>query len=207
MKDTYRIFVEGVADKRFIEQLLESIFNEHIPSGNVIKTDGYTNLTSTKKEQTFINEMQRTTADGGINLIVFDADSDCEKRKNEILDWKRRSKVDFELFLFPDNTHCGELEDLLQKIINPDNQPVMECWDKYEDSLRSVSLPWRKETPLTIPAKKTRIYAYLEALLGSSRTEKEKIKETNRDYKDKNHWNLKANALSALTTFLTENLS
>lgn len=207
MKDTYRIFVEGVADKRFIEQLLESIFNEHIPSGNVIKTDGYTNLTSTKKEQTFINEMQRTTADGGINLIVFDADSDCEKRKNDILDWKRRSKVDFELFLFPDNAHCGELEDLLQKIINPDNQPVMECWDKYEDSLRSVSLPWRKETPLTIPAKKTRIYAYLEALLGSSRTEKEKIKETNRDYKDKNHWNLKADALSALTTFLTENLS
>lgn len=206
MKDTYKIFVEGIADKRFIEQLLESIFNEHVSPGNLIKTDGYTNLTSTKKEQTFINEMQRNTADGGINLVIFDADSNCEMRKNELLDWKRRSKVDFELFLFPNNACCGELEDLLLESINPDNLPIMECWDKYEDSLKNVSLPWRK-TPLTIPAKKTRIYAYLETLLGSSRTEKEKIKEANRDYKDKNHWNLKANALSALITFLTKNLS
>lgn len=36
MKDLYRIFVEGDADKRFIAQLLESIFNENIPSGNII---------------------------------------------------------------------------------------------------------------------------------------------------------------------------
>ena len=207
MKDTYRIFVEGIADKRFIEQLLESVFSQNIPSDNIIKTDGYTNLTATNKEQTFINEMLRTTDDGGINLVIFDADSDCERRRTELLDWKRRSKVDFELFLLPDNANSGELEDLLMQTINPVNQPVMECWNKYEDSLKNVSLPWRGEMPLTLPAKKTRIYAYLEALLGASNSEKEKIKEKNRDYKNKDHWDLQAQALSGLTAFLKEHLS
>ena len=190
MKDLYRIFVEGDADKRFIAQLLESIFNENIPSGNIIPTHGYTNLIAVDKERTFINEMQRTTADGGINLVVFDADSNCETRRRELSDWERRSEVNFELFLFPDNSNSGELEDLLRQIINPVNQPVMECWDKYEDSLKAINLPWKDGIPLTIPAKKTRIYAYLEALLGSSRSEKEKIKEAKRDYLNKNHWDL-----------------
>ena len=114
MKDTYRILVEGIADKRFIEQLLESVFSQNIPSDNIIKTDGYTNLTATNKEQTFINEMLRTTDDGGINFVIFDADSNCERRRTELLDWKRRSNVDFELFLLPDNANSGELEDLLK---------------------------------------------------------------------------------------------
>lgn len=207
MKDLYRIFVEGDADKRFIAQLLESIFNENIPSGNIIPTHGYTNLIAVDKERTFINEMQRTTADGGINLVVFDADSNCETRRRELSDWERRSEVNFELFLFPDNSNSGELEDLLRQIINPVNQPVMECWDKYEDSLKAINLPWKNGIPLTIPAKKTRIYAYLEALLGSSRSEKEKIKEAKRDYLNKNHWNLNAQALHNLIDFLESNLS
>ena len=207
MKDLYRIFVEGNADKRFIAQLLESIFNENIPSGNIIPTHGYTNLIAVDKERTFINEMQRTTADGGINLVVFDADSNCETRRRELSDWERRSKVNFELFLFPDNSNSGELEDLLRQIINPVNQPVMECWDKYEDSLKAINLPWKDGIPLTIPAKKTRIYAYLEALLGSSRSEKEKIKEAKRDYLNKNHWDLNAQALHNLIDFLESNLS
>ena len=59
----------------------------------------------------------------------------------------------------------------------------------------------------TLPAKKTRIYAYLEALLGASNSEKEKIKEKNRDYKNKDHWDLQAQALSGLTAFLKEHLS
>ena len=141
------------------------------------------------------------------NLVVFDADSNCETRRRKLSDWERRSKVNFELFLFPNNSNSGELEDLLRQIINPVNQPVMECWDKYEDSLKAINLPWKNGIPLTIPAKKTRIYAYLEALLGSSRSEKEKIKEAKRDYLNKNHWDLNAQALHNLIDFLESNLS
>lgn len=41
-----------------------------------------------------------------------------------------------------------------------------------------------------VPARKTKIYAYLEALVGESKKQKAKIKEENRDYRNKDHWNL-----------------
>lgn len=66
---------------------------------------------------------------------------------------------------------------------------VMDCWGDYETALKEIKLPWRKGEPLTIPAKKTKIYAYLEVLLGVSKSQKSKIKEPNRDYTDKRHWN------------------
>ena len=205
MKD-YRIFVEGVADKRFIEQLIQHLFGIPVMGDCVIPTEGYTNLIAKSKTTVYVNQMRRTTDDGGVNLVVFDADDDCEKRRNEIMDWKHEHKLDFELFLFPDNHSSGEFEDLLESIINPENQPVMDCWEKYEESLKNVNIPWREGVPLTIPAKKTKIYAYLEVLLGSSKSEKKKIKESNRDYCNINHWNLNATALTDLIVFFKEHL-
>lgn len=40
----------------------------------------------------------------------------------------------------------------------------MDCWSDYEKSLAEIKLPWKQGEPLTIPAKKTKIYAYLEVL-------------------------------------------
>ncbi|RRB06541.1 hypothetical protein [Larkinella rosea] len=42
----------------------------------------------------------------------------------------------------------------------------------------------------TTPARKTKIYAYLEALLGETDSEKEKIKERKRNYRETKHWNI-----------------
>ena len=206
MKEVYSIFVEGVADKRFIEQLLEHVF--HVPAlpECVFKTDGCTKLMSPTTEKTYLNQMKRTSADGGVNLVIFDADDNFNQRRSELLAWKERNHVDFELFLFPDNANIGELEDLLGQIINMENQPVMNCWDNYEQALEKIDLPWRNGKPLTLPAKKTRIYAYLEALVGESKSEKEKIKEKNRDYLNRNHWDLNSEALANLTSFLQKHL-
>lgn len=203
MKDC-KIFVEGVADERFIEQLISHIFGMSV--GEIINTGGYTNLMAQDKENTYTNQMKRTSDDGGVNLVIFDADKNCEVRREEILAWKQRKGVEFELFLFPDNEGQGALEDLLEEIINPQNQEVMDCWRLYEDAIKEVRLPWRKGEPLTIPAKKTKIYAYLEVLLGASKSEKEKIKEREREYINTNHWDLNAVALTNLTTFLKDNL-
>jgi hypothetical protein len=59
---------------------------------------------------------------------------------------------------------------------------------------------------LTIPAKKTKIYGYLETLLGTSKSEKEKIKEKERNYKEQSHWNLDSEYLDPLKEFLIENI-
>lgn len=64
------------------------------------------------------------------------------------------------------------------------------------------------QTPLTltIPAKKTKIYAYLETLLGDSKSLNELIKEANRKYDNSEHWNLDAEYLVGLKKFLEKNI-
>ena len=141
MKELFKIFVEGDADKRFISQLLEFLFKTSIDQGNIIKTSGWNCLVSPKTEEVYVNQMNRTSADSGVNLVIFDADADFEDRKKKLILWKERCHVDFELFLFPNNKDTGELEDLLEKIINPENQPVMDCWTSYEEALKHLFSP------------------------------------------------------------------
>lgn len=47
-------------------------------------------------------------------------------------------------------------------------------------------------------AKSIKIYGYLEALLGESKSQKELIKEANRNYENPQHWNLDAGYLELL---------
>ena len=199
----YKIFVEGVADKRFISQLLENRCDIDVDLDKIIKVDGWTKLLNSNL---YATQIQQTSDNGGVNLVVFDADDDFETRKHQLLEWKNDNGLNFELFLFPNNHDVGELEDLLEQIINPQNQPVMDVWYSYEQKLKSVELPWRNGRPLTVPAKKTKIYAYLEVLLGKSRSQKDKIKEANRDYAKAEHWNLRAEQLDKLLSFLKTNL-
>ena len=46
-----------------------------------------------------------------------------------------------------------------------------------EGELEKVRIPTKTPPTLTIPAKKTKIYAYLETLLGKSKTQKKLIKD------------------------------
>ncbi|MCR4828322.1 MAG: AAA family ATPase [Bacteroidales bacterium] len=106
----------------------------------------------------------------------------------------------------PNNHDAGTLEDLLENIINPNNRPIFDCWEHYEQELVQIDIPGRTPPPLTTPAKKTKIYGYLEALLGETKSQKELIKEANRNYEDTQHWNLDAEYLEPLKAFLENNI-
>ncbi|MDQ7089912.1 MAG: hypothetical protein Q9M50_04615 [Methylococcales bacterium] len=147
--------------------------------------------------------MNRNTAEGGINLIIFDTDLNFIKRQTEINQWELDCQ--FELFLFPLNHEksTGALEDLLEKIIVPENQVIFECWEKYERCLE------HHNKNLTTPAKKSKIYCYLETLVGNSRSEKDKIKDHQRNFLEPKHWDLDSQALNPLNPlkeFLETNL-
>ena len=150
--------------------------------------------------------MRQNTDMGGINLVIFDTDEDIETRRAELLAIKEEFGVEFELFLLPNDKDAGALEDLLENIINPNNQPVMDCWQTYEGVLEKVRIPTKTPPTLTIPAKKTKIYAYLETLLGKSKTQKKLIKDANRNYENTQHWNLDAEYLEELKLFLLSKL-
>lgn len=202
MRKDFNIFVEGLGDARFFKQYIKHVFGEDIADNRIVVLKGWDNL----KTEASAVRMRSMTANGGVNLVVVDADKDIQTRRNEIDHWQRTNHVEFELFLMPNNTDTGALEDLLEHIINPNNQPIFDCWEDYEKELVKLDIPGRTPPPLTTPAKKTKIYGYLEALLGESKSQKELIKEPKRNYENTQHWNLDAAYLGELKGFLEKNI-
>ncbi len=204
----FQIIVEGDADKKFFEDYYHHIFGKKAPKGSITHPgkDGDTGGYQKLKSENAIGIMRQNTDMGGINLVIFDADEDMESRRAELLTIKDDFGVEFELFLLPNDKDAGALEDLLENIINPNNQPVMDCWQIYEEKLGEVRIPTKTPPTLTIPAKKTKIYAYLETLLGASKTQKKLIKDANRNFENTQHWDLDAKFLETLKEFLERSL-
>lgn len=202
MRKDFNIFVEGVADARFFKQYINHVFGEEVADERLVILKGWDNL----KTEASAVRMRSMSANGGVNIVIVDADKDFQTRQAEIAEWEQANEVEFELFLLPNNQDKGALEDLLENIINPNNSPIMDCWENYEKELVQLDIPGRTPPPLTTPAKKTKIYGYLEALLFDSKSQKEQIKEVNRNYENTLHWNLDAEYLEPLKEFLVENL-
>lgn len=206
----FLIIVEGEADKKFVSDYFYHLFQVAIPQNCIIhtgelskSTGGYTKLA----KEINIVRMKQNTNQGGVNLVIFDADKEPDVRRKELETIREQHNVEFELFLLPNNKDKGELEDLLEQIINPNNKPIFDCWENYEKELVKQDIPGRTPPPLTTPAKKTKIYGYLEALLGETKSQKSQIKETNRKYTNTLHWNLDAEYLETLREFLAKHLN
>jgi len=201
-----KIFVEGIADKKFIKDFISQKYNVQLGKNDIIETEGWTNIFSDGSDGEKVrNKMTQNTDDDGTNLLIFDANNNFRVRLNEIEEWRQETNLDFEIFLRPNHSDSGDLETVLESIINPKNSPIFDCWDSYETCLRSKSIEGRTN-PLTTPAKKTKIYGYLEALLGETRSQKEKIKERKRNYKKTEFWNLDSDYLNPLKFFLDKHL-
>jgi len=72
--------------------------------------------------------------------------------------------------------------------------------------LQKQYIDWKNPHQPTIPAKKTKIYGYLEALLGESHSQKELIKERKREYLNTNHWRLDNPTITEFSHFLLTHL-
>lgn len=199
MKGLFTIYVEGIADVAFIKQYIHHLWGVVVGENKIMSLDGWTNLKGTTWQQ----RMRTNTA----NVVILDADEDIDARRADILNWMQQNGLVFELFLLPNDKDAGSLEDLLENIINANNKPIFECWEGYEKELVKLDIPGRTPPPLTTPAKKTKIYGYLEALLGETNSQKELIKDDKRNYENTQHWNLDAAYLGALKEFLERNLT
>lgn len=76
------------------------------------------------------------------------------------------------------------------------------------NNFRGISHLWIDELSSVnlFLSKNTKIYGYLEALLGETKSQKELIKEANRNYENPQHWNLDAEYLEPLKRFLAQNI-
>lgn len=197
-----QIFIEGDSDSQLIRQVVKHWFGYALKEKELKKTNGWMTIQSNSKDGEVIRQQMRYNSDnGGVNLIIFDADKDIKQRRTEISQWKNNYNLYFDLFLFPDNQNNGTVEDLLMKSINPKNQPVVDCWKSYTTCLKKKKIESRNQ-PLTIPARKSEVYCYLETLLGNTKKEKELIKDKNRNFLNTDHWNMDCSAIQPLKDFL-----
>ena len=204
-----RIFCEGISDQRFLRDFLKvhygiSISNEDLKKNEFIENMGSWNKLTSLELKTKERYSDYTT------LIFLDADDEkvidkpgfeaTIKFVTELMTEWNWTKYD--IFVLPNHQDTGTVEDLLENIINKEHSQIFECWNEFESCLS-------KNKSLTIPAKKSKIYSYLECLHGVTNQEKDKCKDPNRDFQDENLWdirNLENPYILKLKTFLDKHL-
>ncbi|WP_080057025.1 DUF3226 domain-containing protein [Spirosoma aerolatum] len=202
-----QIFVEGVTDQKFLQDVIAEWYGVALSIGSIgksseiISVDGKGAFDSPEKMKKLIPVFQQLAIQGIPTVVIFDADTFSTNQANLNL---HSQKLNFTYFLFPDNQRDGEIETLLEEIICPDNQVIFNCWKAFEDCLSGHKTSSTPSGSFTTPANKTKIYAYIETLVGETDSEKEKIKDRNPDYHNKLHWNLdpKHTSLKPLKEFL-----
>jgi len=184
-----QIVVEGESDKKFLADFESFIVNPKTSLSFSVLNGFDVDLNILKKS---VFTFQRNSLVGGKNLLIIDANGNCEKRTKDLEKLRKDLQIEFECFLFPNNSDTGNLETLLCKIINPINKPVFECFEAYQVCLEGSSLK--------APGLKSKIFAYLETLYGSENDKRLQYK--NRDYLNPEHWNLDHEYLTPLKQFL-----
>ncbi len=192
------IFVEGDGDEIFIGKYLTFL---GLPPVEIVPTGGFTKIA----EETVQNRFLANSDSGGINLLIFDADSDKNNggfgvRKQHLESQKSVLKIDFEMFLFPNNQDDGDFENLLEKIINPHNQFILDCFDSYSNCLQRSN---QQKIELRLPPTKSKIYAYWE-IMPMSRSQWEKFKnKKERFYDNPDFFDLNHSYIDPLKVFLS----
>ena len=183
-----RLFVEGKADDKFLRDYILFLLKDGDPNDlDIIRLDGWTNIP--KVEPKFKEHSDA----GHINLLILDADDNPIQRRRQILGYKNTIGIDFELFLLPNDQDSGNLETILCQIISQNHQPIFDCFDRYQDCLRN-------NPTYHVPNLKSKIFAYLEALLPPNQSEM--CQDHERNYLNADHWDLDNPNLDPLRKFL-----
>ncbi|MBE0390262.1 MULTISPECIES: DUF3226 domain-containing protein [unclassified Flavobacterium] len=199
-----RIFCEGVSDQRFLRDFLKVHYDIAISDKELNDNKPIHNLGSWNKLK--IQKPQITEILSEFTSLIFlDADDDkvIEKPgfeatikfvKDLMTAW---NWTKYDIFVLPNHQDTGTIENLLENVINKKHSQIFECWNDFENCLS-------KDNTLTIPAKKSKIYSYLECL-----NQKDNCSDRNRDFQDEDLWDirdLENPYILKLKTFLDKHL-
>ena len=186
----HRIFVEG-KDKDFLEYLIGHYMNT-VSAYEIISVGGKNNLHSVA------NKFRENTDNGGINLIIFDADSPenqggYERNYAEIQDVVNQLGISVNgVFLFPDNSSDGDLESLLEGLVPAEKKGILTCFGEFESCLRQLPIA----ELIRFPNRKRKMFLYKDVLV-------EKGDKTFA-FENSNIWNFESPVLENLKTFLRQ---
>ncbi len=187
----FRIFTESKADIKFLRDYIEEVFKIKLEDENF---DSLGSWAGYKAGGNLNASIKQNTEDGKTNILILDADVNIESRRKEVVDDFQKYNIPIKLFLFPNDSHNGALENMLCEIAT--KKDILACFDKYEECIKGHE----------VPVIKSKVFAYLDALLPSKNKKNDKldlIQEKNRNYRNAEHWDLKHEYLNTLKEFLT----
>lgn len=189
-----RIYIESknksTPEYKFVATLLNNIGVDS-DSYEIIPLDGKDTLHLAK------NQFLQNTAEGGRNLIVFDADSEenfggYSRRKQELLSQLNQLNISAELFLWPNDQDDGDFETLLESVARKDlHQKFFDCFNDYEACLG-------KEYKR--PNRKGKLHTYISSMKLSNR-QRRTIGSGDWLFEDNTLWNLESPTLSQIKEF------
>lgn len=192
-----RVYVEG-NDKMLIQALL----CHHLKLGNsefeIDTLDG--GLSSLVK----LPQRLRENIDNGEKVIVI-LDSDnpphagFTKVYEELNSFKEEHSLEFDFFLLPNHNDDGNLEDLLESMINSSHEALFACFEGYVTCLNNNNVGH-----FHLPVKKTKIYAYVDTLTPVN--QKKLIRNGNYQFDNGHYWDLGSEGLNNLIEFLNNQL-
>lgn len=143
--------------------------------------------------------------DSDINLVIFDADTEqngggFEKRKAEIEKTRTDNSMNFEFFLWPNNSDDGDFESLLIQMVNLDHDGILDCFDNFE---KCVGGHDPEEKLYDLPGRKAKIYTYIE-LMKKSKEERKSFSKGYWLFDRADLWDLEASASKPLKEFLDQ---
>ena len=182
MDSNIYLVVEGIADKKFISDLVSFHFGKSLEKENFQIASYGPNWV--KNNASVIN---LAIAKDFVPILVLDANGNHASRKTEITNGIGAEKLTCPFFLLPDNHSNGNLETLLLSLTIPAHSSVLSCFDDYYNCLGAYEKP----------DSKVKVYSYIAAIQGP-----EMASESKRDYKNLNVWDLNHPNLQALINFL-----
>lgn len=180
------IIVEGKEDYFFLKNYLSHIKKDSL-SIHLRQAGGKDGIVEEYIKQ-LIGELERKYGHEIEIIVIADADKNTREKVS-----KKLRGLKYDLFLFPDNSNNGNLEDLLEQIILPEEEGIFECFENYKKCLKERNKGYQ------LPNKKGKIYSYKEALGALDKERKEK------QFKSE-YWDFDSSALDPLKHFLLENL-
>lgn len=188
-----RIIVEGSSDMKFIQDFISARFGKELDNSFFIIAQGNSLVQAARA-----NSIQKNTINGGINILILDADENVENARSrisqEIDDYNLEiaSQFFFPNNSQPDNNQPGNLETLLRSIINDQRAGIFTCIDGYGECLDGFRVPELRPFD-----EKAKMYVYVDSFIVGGEG-----KPTQRNYKEELLWNLNSENLQPLYEFL-----
>ena len=190
----FRIFTEGKGDIKFLKDYITEILGIPLDETDF---DPLGSWAGYKAGGHIKASIKQNVEDEKTTILILDADKDFTKRKNEVISDFEKYSLPEELFLFPNNSLSGNIENLLAEIAK--ERKIMNCFLEYENCVSGH----RK------PLNHSRIYSYLDMLLYPNPYNvdgKDLRLEANRNYRNSDHWNLNHEFLNPLKEFLSKHI-